>query len=248
MPNKLITLLLWSLLPMVAWGQATYPATDLVAVYTMTEDDGTVATDTLLSSTSALGAPVTFHFYANPTIPAGYKAISYSWKVYRTDTPTDFILNRIGDYADTEYTFTESGAFTAELTATFMDANGETIEVPGEGEEKTAITFTISESKLEFPNAFSPNGDDRNDVLKPKENGIKSIVSFHAAVFNRWGQKLYSWDDVYGGWDGMVGGKPVKDGVYFLVVSAKGGDGINYNIKKAINVLTTFNETAEGGE
>ena len=33
----------------------------------------------------------------------------------------------------------------------------------------------------------------------------------------------------------------VKDGVYFLVVSAKGGDGINYNIKKAINVISGYN-------
>ena len=48
-----------------------------------------------------------------------------------------------------------------------------------------------------------------------------------------------------GGWDGKVNGKAVKDGVYFLVVSAKGSDGIDYNIKKAINVISGYNNGEE---
>ena len=106
----------------------------------------------------------------------------------------------------------------------------------------------MTESKLEFPNGISPNGDDRNDVLKPKD-GYKGIVSFHAAVFNRWGKKLYSWDNIHDGWDGKYNGKVVKDGVYFLVVSAKGSDGYDYNIKKAINVISGYNNGEnENGE
>ena len=120
-------------------------------------------------------------------------------------------------------------------------------EFPEEGEDPKTISFSISESKLEFPNGISPNDDERNDVLKPKE-GFKNIVSFHAVVFNRWGKKLYSWDDIHGGWDGKVNGKVVKDGVYFLHVTAKGSDGIDYNIKKAINVISGYNNGEnEGG-
>ena len=134
------------------------------------------------------------------------------------------------------------------LRVIFYDESGQDIlyEYPEEGESKT-INFSISESKLEFPNGISPNEDGKNDELKPKD-GFKSIVSFHAAVFNRWGKKLYSWDDVNGSWHGKDNGKVVKDGVYFLVVSAKGGDGIDYNIKKAINVISGFNNgEGEGG-
>ena len=41
----------------------------------------------------------------------------------------------------------------------------------------------------------------------------------------------------------------MKDGVYFLVVSAKGSDGYDYNIKKAINVISGYNNGEnENGE
>ena len=160
--------------------------------------------------------------------------------MWKSDEPGNILLRRNDETL--EYDFRESGSYVVQLRAIFYGEEGvnEDYEFPQEGEDQKLITFTGSESKLEFPNAISPNGDDRNDELKPKE-GYKSIVSFHAAVFNRWGQKLYSWDDIHGSWDGKYKGKRVKDGVYFLVVSAKGGDGIDYNIKKAINVISGYN-------
>ena len=44
-----------------------------------------------------------------------------------------------------------------------------------------------------------------------------------------------------------MNGKTVPDGVYFLNVSAKGSDGIDYNIKKAINVISGYNNGEEEG-
>jgi len=107
--------------------------------------------------------------------------------------------------------------------------------------DSTTITVTIAESKLEFPNAFSPNGDDRNEYFQAKE-GYKSIISFKATIFNRWGQKLYEWDSPAGKWDGKYHGIDVKEGVYFLMVKAKGADGKVYDIRKDINLLRGFTE------
>ena len=175
------------------------------------------------------------------TIPEGYKSqVWYEWTLWKADEPGNILLRRNDETL--EYDFRESGSFVVQLRAIFYGEEGvnEDYEFPQDDEDKKLITFTVSESKLDFPNGISPNGDQHNDELKPKD-GYKSIVSFHAAVFNRWGQKLYSWDDIHGSWDGKYKGKVVKDGVYFLVVSAKGGDGINYNIKKAINVISGYN-------
>ena len=61
------------------------------------------------------------------------------------------------------------------------------------------------------------------------------------------GGKLFSWDNPAEGWDGTFHGKPVKDGVYFLNVDAKGADGRHFRIRKAVNLLRTYNEAAGSG-
>ena len=74
-------------------------------------------------------------------------------------------------------------------------------------------------------------------------------MQFEAAVFNRWGKKLFSWKKLDDGWDGKYNGRVVSDGVYFLVVNAKGADGRKYHIRKAITVISGNNKKEEtGGE
>ena len=90
-------------------------------------------------------------------------------------------------------------------------------------------------SQLTFPNAFSPNGDEINDLYQAKT--CQNIVEFRATIINRWGHKLYEWSDPAGGWDGTSGGRNVADGVYFVIVKAKGADGKDYHIRKDVNLL-----------
>ena len=101
---------------------------------------------------------------------------------------------------------------------------------------------SFSSTNLPTSNAFSPKGDGINDVYKAK-TGFKSIVDFHAIIFNRWGQKLFEWRDPNEGWDGTFNGKPVAQGVYFVNVKATGADGRKFHIKKDVNLLRGYNET-----
>ena len=80
-----------------------------------------------------------------------------------------------------------------------------------------------------------------SSLLKPKD-GYRNIEEFHAYIYNRWGQKLYEWTDPAMGWDGTYRGKPVKEGVYFCLVKAKGADGVVYNIKRDVNLLRGYTE------
>lgn len=50
------------------------------------------------------------------------------------------------------------------------------------------------------PSAFTPNGDGKNDLLLPVYVGIKELKQF--AVFNRWGQLVFTTTDVGKGWEG----------------------------------------------
>lgn len=187
-------------------------------------------------------APLTVRFAANAENVGAYTA-HYEWRFTKEGSSTPYLIRY---EEDTEYTFTEAGSSRIELYATFVnrtDTVDYTADYWGDAEP---ITVSISESKLDFPNAFSPNGDGINDIYKAK-NGYQSIVEFHAYIFNRWGQKLYEWTDPAGGWDGKYHGKDVKQGVYFVLVKAKGADGHNYNIRKDVNLLRGYTETSGGG-
>ena len=68
------------------------------------------------------------------------------------------------------------------------------------------------------PTGFTPNGDGRNDVLKPIAVGIEKIEYFR--VYNRWGQLVFSTTSNGSGWDGKIGGKNQTTGTYVWLVKA----------------------------
>lgn len=67
--------------------------------------------------------------------------------------------------------------------------------------------------KAVVPNAFSPNGDTRNDVLKVLP--ISEVSSVKFSVFNRWGQLVFSTRDLNESWDGKYKGVDCEMDVYF---------------------------------
>ena len=62
-----------------------------------------------------------------------------------------------------------------------------------------------------IPTAFTPNGDIINDRIKVEALGIEGM---QWDIFNRWGLKVFSTDDVDQSWDGTYGGQPVPEGIY----------------------------------
>ena len=172
-------------------------------------------------------APLSVSFRANPQDMEGLDP-TYEWHFRMEGESKDFMVRY---EENTNYTLTKAGKTYVTLYA----------NLGNEERDSSRICVTISESKLLMPNAFSPNGDTHNDVYKAKE--YLSIVEFHAYIFNRWGQKLFEWTNPAEGWDGNYNGRPVKEGVYFVVVKARGADGIVYNIRKDVNLLRGFTKT-----
>lgn len=183
-------------------------------------------------------APLTVVFHANAE-NVGMYTPHYEWR-FTKEGETQPYLVRYEE--ETEYTFTEAGSHRIVLYATFINGNDTVAYTKDYWQDAQPITIQISESKLEMPNAFSPNSDGINDIYRAK-NSYQSIVEFDAYIFNRWGQKIYEWHDPAGGWDGKFNGKDVKQGVYFVLVKAKGADGRKYNIKKDVNLLRGYTES-----
>jgi gliding motility-associated-like protein len=66
------------------------------------------------------------------------------------------------------------------------------------------------------PNAFSPNKDGINDVLKASVKGDVTIKEF--SIFNRWGQLVFQTRTLGKSWDGTFKGKELPNGTYYWVM------------------------------
>ena len=192
-------------------------------------------------------APLQVSFYSNLSNQDGVSVFP-EWRVIRSFSDKSGAGNSetylVRKNPDTVFDFTDYGSFTVSYSYTYSGP-GQTDTEPGADVEN--IVFSIDNSSLHVPNAFSPNGDGYNDIFLIK---AKSIVSIQVAIFDRYGRQVKSGteqdmpykEDSDGGyyecWDGTIGGRTAPDGVYYINVKAVGAGGYRYNRKSDINLLT----------
>jgi gliding motility-associated-like protein len=69
----------------------------------------------------------------------------------------------------------------------------------------------------ELPNAFTPNGDTKNDLFKPFP-GWRFVERVEMQIFNRWGNLVFETNDPNINWSGAnEQGKELAEGTYFYV-------------------------------
>ncbi|MFZ5553762.1 MAG: PKD domain-containing protein [Bacteroidota bacterium] len=73
---------------------------------------------------------------------------------------------------------------------------------------------------LYVPNAFTPDGDGKNDIFMPFSEGFDA-ERFEFFIFNRWGEVIFKSTAPSTGWDGTFKGMAVKQDVYVWKVKAK---------------------------
>ncbi len=79
------------------------------------------------------------------------------------------------------------------------------------------------------PNAFSPNGDTKNDLFRPIPVGIASTELFR--IYNRYGELVFETNQWMKGWDGMFRGKPQAVGNYIWILKGKDRNGKGIEMK-----------------
>ncbi len=66
-----------------------------------------------------------------------------------------------------------------------------------------------------MPSAFTPNGDGVNEGYGPVVNGTDNFInSYTYSVYNRWGEQLFTTNNIGETWDGTYRGVPVKPDAY----------------------------------
>jgi gliding motility-associated-like protein len=82
------------------------------------------------------------------------------------------------------------------------------------GEDTIKVTVFTTGPDIFVPSGFSPNGDGRNDIIKPICVGISQLNFFR--IYNRWGQLVFATSEIGRGWDGLISGsqQPTSSFVY----------------------------------
>ena len=111
---------------------------------------------------------------------------------------------------DLNIKYTDTGIYTITLIAISSHQCTDSI---------TNTVIVSNDLQILMPNAFTPNGDNVNDVFKPIGVGIQKL---QITIYNRWGELMYSSDDKNGGWDGTFMGKQVQQGAYLYLIKARG--------------------------
>lgn len=139
--------------------------------------------------------------------------VDYSW-----------IVNNEKQYSTEKIThqFTQGGS--ASVVLRVINSLGCVLE------ERILVEVPFT-NQLFIPNVFTPNGDGLNDVFYVIG---EFDASFYAEVYNRWGNKVASWNSIFDGWDGSHKGQACQDGVYILK--------INYMGETYIRSLTLINK------
>lgn len=78
-------------------------------------------------------------------------------------------------------------------------------------------------SDLQIFEAFSPNGDNKNETFKI--NGLQNWPNHHLVIYNRWGNLVYEATNYQSDWEGTWNNKKLPDGTYFYILElGNGGD------------------------
>ncbi|MCC5923763.1 MAG: PKD domain-containing protein [Crocinitomicaceae bacterium] len=112
-------------------------------------------------------------------------------------------------------------------TVTITDANG------CSNSDSVFVNIDFEEN-IGVPSAFSPNGDNFNDILFVKGEGIQTMVF---RVFNRYGQLVFTSTDQSIGWDGKMNGNDLNQGVFVYTLEYTLFNGINGSLTGNITLI-----------
>ena len=123
------------------------------------------------------------------------------------------------------YTYNDTGAFDVQLVV--MNNRGCLDTTYGR-------IYVESFFAVYFPNAFTPNGDSRNDEFRAYGDGILEIELF---IFNRWGEEIYHSKGLTPSWNGITKDQACGEGVYTYLARVVNYKRIRYEYTGSVTLI-----------
>lgn len=137
----------------------------------------------------------------------------------------DFGDGYISSLVHPNHTYSNSGNFLVTLIVTDDKGCIDSIQKP---------IKIFEEFYFYLPNSFSPNADNVNDYFCGNFIGMKSI---EISIFNRWGELIYSSENLDFFWDGTYKGENVSIGTYTWLLKYKRQGFQNNLISGHVNLI-----------
>ena len=192
--------------------------TDQSGAYSLTITDGQGCEETLAVQVDVPSGGNPDFTYESFSLDQ-YGFISVQDPIQFTNLSTGNFTNVTWDFGDGSpnvnsidafHTYNQVGTFTVTLTVEY--------DYGCVLESTKNITVTKGYS-LVLPNAFSPNEDGINDVIRPSFKGFTSIKM---SIYDTWGVRLYFEEGTtLTGWNGFIKENPAENGNYIMYVSGR---------------------------
>jgi gliding motility-associated-like protein len=169
------------------------------------------ATDPLSASQSIFNPE--FDFFNN-----SQNATNYEWYFGDGIAPPSAAQSIL---ENPSYSYDDAGFFLVTLIATAQDGCADTI---------VKQLTVLDELIIHVPNSFTPDGDELNELFIPVlSSGYDRKSGYLFNIYNRWGEIIFTSDQVGEGWDGTFEGKQVPVGTYSWTIRIK--DSMSTNVK-----------------
>ena len=134
--------------------------------------------------------------------------INYDWEISDGSYYSD---------VDVSHDFPMDGPGVYSILLTAYDAFG--------CSDTTSINITVKDELLFYiPNAFTPDGDEYNNIFIPQFGAGYSPDNYSLVIYNRWGETIFESKDLSYGWDGTLAGIPVQNGVFTWKMSLQSSE------------------------
>jgi gliding motility-associated-like protein len=183
-------------------------------------------------------AAVRFTTFPDPNNPDTY-IVMMTDNAFADNTATNSVRAHVVDnegnpMAGALVTFTIASGEATIITPqpVMTDANGDAIiyltstkagyvTVTAVADGKTIINgspvrIRFTEENIWVPKVFTPNGDGTNDWVRPIVNGVFNLTYFN--IYNRWGNLLFTTNNISQGWDGRFKGAMQPNETYMWII------------------------------